>query len=298
MREQEEYAFMKRALTYAILMVLPWLQLFGAEAVAQPPPSTGPPIKRITLMYEHSTEHCIHWWDDFTRIGALVAPDYARGSILPMLDFQVDRINSHTYKTHLGLIGRHIPTSNTFNRVFGWNVYYDYRSGPYHWLGLGMEMLGDRFDLRANAYIPFLTYHRVEHERFNYTDGFFAVKNRYLYSLYGINVELGWLAVKSKNFLLYAAASPYFFWRPSFGTYVPGLKLRIRPQFRDLFAIDLGLVMDTYCNAVFQAQFIFYIPLYTIKSRPSPRYFTNRQIYQPTERIDPLGYRCCWHSNF
>jgi hypothetical protein len=57
MKGQEAYVFMKRALIYTFLIMMICLQLFGVEAVAQPPPSTGPPLKRITFSYEHSTEH-------------------------------------------------------------------------------------------------------------------------------------------------------------------------------------------------------------------------------------------------
>jgi hypothetical protein len=277
-----------------------YLQLIGAEAVARPPPSSTPWLKRIALSYDHATRHCAHWWEDYGRLEAIFAPDYKVRKILPMLVLQVDRENSRVYKAHLGIAGRHIPASHQFSRVYGWNIFYDFRTGPFHQLGLGMESLGARLDFRANLYIPFVGSQIVKTKHFTYPGGFFATNRRYLFSLYGANAEIGYLVINSKNFFLYAAIGPYCFFRPSFGTYIPGGKFRLRPQYRDFLAVDLSVTSDTYCKTVFQVEFILSLPLYQLsrKSLPTPGRFTNRQVYQPIERIDPYGCRCCWQTNF
>lgn len=286
---------MGKACTF--LLAITCLQSSDHEAVA-PLPDTTPWPKRISLSYNHSSSHCTHWWDDYARLGMSLAPQYNLGQMLPMLDLQWDRVNSHTYKTHLGIAGRHIPLSSSFSHLFGWNLFYDYRTGPFHHIGLGMEMLGRRLDVRANLYVPLTPWH-VKKRTFHYIGGYFATRRRVTYSLYGANAEVGYLAVNKKNFLLYAAAGPYYFFRPSFAQII-GFKARIRPQYRDYLALDLAVTSDNYCNTAFQIEFIFSLPLYQLSSKSSPSLtrFTQRQIYQPIERIDPYGTRCCWNTNF
>lgn len=71
------------------------------------------------------------------------------------LDARFVALNDATTAANLGLGYRYYHRDH--NRIYGINVFYDYRQTDYHefnQVGIGFEALGPLFDFRANAYIP------------------------------------------------------------------------------------------------------------------------------------------------
>lgn len=77
--------------------------------------------------------------------------------------------------------------------VFGWSAYYDYRRTDYqhdlHQLGLGLELLTDSFEVRANAYLPSIGEER--HAIANRFIGNAFHLNRAEVALSGADIEAG-----------------------------------------------------------------------------------------------------------
>ena len=135
----------------------------------------------------------------------------------------------------------------------------------------------------------------------NYIGDFFAIKTKREIVSYSYNAEVGWTAVKSKNFLLYVAAGPYYMAGSKFHRTVRGGEARIRPQYKDYFAVDFSVSHDRVFKTTYQAEIIISIPLYQISGQnKGPCRITDYQIYQRVERFEimPLGRSCCWKSNF
>ncbi len=102
--------------------------------------------------------------------------------------------------------------------VLGANVYYDFRrlhQFHLHQIGVGVELLGPRWDLRINGYIPI---HQI-HDRktvYNFGDNFFAIRNKRVSAWSGVDAEIGtWIIRKFPydTFGIYCAAGPYYYFR-------------------------------------------------------------------------------------
>ncbi len=261
-------------------------------------------LKRVSLSQAVGTEAGIASMTDYTSLALLFAPDFWIGEVLPMVNLRGFRFSDNTFAGSFGVAARYLPTS--ICEVIGLNAYYDVREesgGPFHQLGLGAEVLSKRWDLRINGYLPLGPGRNVSTCVFDdYIGDYFIFRRRTKFSYYGFNAEAGWLAIQSKNFLLYCATGPYYF-SGKVKQEVPGWLLRVRPQFNDYVALDLRVSFDPIFHTVFQAQLFFTIPLYRLGShgsRTGPCGMTERQIYQPVERFEviPTSRRCCWGANF
>ena len=234
---------------------------------------------------------------DHATIAALFAPKYHSGRILPMLDIRAEAFINNTYGCNIGVGGRYIPSSDSFCALIGFNAYYDFRGGfkgPYNQLGLGMEILGKRWDFRANGYIPLGA---KCHTSANCPSDSSSHTHEYKPMPFALNCELGYLAINSNNFLLYTAAGPYFFSKKDF-KHATGGEFRLRPQYKDYIALDLSVRYDSVFQTVFQAELILYWPLYQVSSQKNkkiPCGISARQIYQPIERFEvmPIHRRSC-----
>jgi len=276
-----------------------------------PPPDPSSPSsyhwfpKRITISHIQGNENEIAYGTNFTTLALLFAPPYHLGKFMPMLDLRGHRFDDNTYAANIGVIARYIPTPNTFCYILGLNAYYDYRQGGlgyFQQAGVGIEILGKRWDIRANAYVPFGGKTNTKACVFDDYLGGYVITNNFLEEIsYSFNAEVGYLAINSKNILFYAAIGPYYIAGRKCDTTTAGGKFRIRPQYKDYFAIDLSVSHDSIFETIYQAEFIIYLPLYQIANQKrSPCGITDRQIYQPVERFEvmPLMRQNCWNSNF
>jgi len=258
--------------------------------------------KRVDL--SHIEGKGIGYSVGYTRLDLLLAPDYKAEGLLPMIDLNGLRFNDNTYAANVGLVGRYL--TNSLCEILGGNIYYDYRQGvrgDYHQLGVGLEVIGKRWDFRANAYVPFgVKRHTTKCVFDDYIGPFCATKRENEFAAYTYNAEIGYQLINSNTFPLYIAAGPYYF-SGEFDTTAMGGKVRLRPQYKDYIALDLSFSHDRVFGSIFQAEVIFSLPLYQlsyIKDKKGPCGISNRKVYQPVERfwVMPLSERCCWKANF
>lgn len=287
--------------------------LFSKRDPADPPePGAGysqyyyPSIQRIDLRHVQGSGEGIGFGTDYSTLAFLLAPTYRLGYTLPMIDLRLHRFDNNTYAGNAGLAFRYLP-KDTFCAMLGFNVFYDFRQGVkathfYNEIGCGVEVLGKRWDFRANVYFPIgRNQHRttcVTH----YEGGFFAEHRRCEGVSYAYNAEVGYQFTKEQPFLFYAAIGPYYLARKCNDETFGG-KFRIRPQFKDYFALDLSVSYDQVFHTVYQGEIIISLPLYQIRSRKNkhgPCGMSDRKVYQPIIRFEvtPLGRRSCWHTNF
>ncbi len=278
----------------------------------QPTKSTDPPCKshfivpkRITLKHAEGTGDKKGFATDYATLALLFASEYKLGHFMPMIDIRGHRFDNGSYAANVGLAGRYIPQPNSFCELLGLNLFYDWRQGlhrNFNQVGAGIEILGKRWDFRANGYVPFgHVVHRKKCIFKNYIGDFHGMHETCEFTNYGFNLEVGYLAVNSKNFLLYAAGGPYYLARKSSHHKTRGWEARVRPQYKDYLAVDFSISHDPVFETVYQAAVILYLPLYQVcLKNKRPCGITDRQIYQPIERFEvmPLGRRSCWKFNW
>lgn len=263
--------------------------------------------KRVTLKHVNGFGNNVNNFGlatNYSTLALLFASEYQLGHFMPMLDIRGYLFDKGFYAASVGVATRYIPKRNSFCELLGMNLYYDWRQGfgtSFNQIGVGLEVLSRRWDLRANAYIPIGNFkHRVNHKFDGYIGPYKYNHSVCKFTNYGFNLEAGYLAVNQKNFLFYAATGPYYFSRKSWNKTF-GWELRVRPQFRDYLALDLSGSYDHVFQWLFQVTAILYLPLYHISGKNQrPCGITDRQIYQPIERFEvmPLGRRDRYHYNW
>ncbi len=262
--------------------------------------------RRVTVSHVEGINAYTGYGTNYSSGTLFFAPDYRLGHTLQFIDTRLHRFDDQTYGANVGIGWRYIPKNNTFCNLLGFNVYYDYRRGHnwnYNQIGMGLEVLGNRLDFRANLYVPIATQkYSICCIYDNYIGDWYASYCKCESISYGYNAEIGYLIVRSKNILLYAATGPYYFSAKCLER-TAGWDIRIRPQFRDYFAVDFKINYDRFYHTVYQTTFIVSLPLYQVfarKNKHGPCRITDRQIYQPVIRLEaiPISRNACWQTNF
>lgn len=243
---------------------------------------------------------------NYSSIDLLLSYDYCPGQFLPMLDLRGHFLDDSAYAVNVGLAARYIPSNcDCFCSILGLNLFYDWRgvkTGNFEQFGIGLEVLTNRWDFRANLYIPFGT--KEHHQNYiydNYEGDYYINEKFYQNNIcYAYNAEIGLYLYYDCNFSLYLAGGPYCI-EGKYSGQTTGGELRIKPQYKDYFSIDFSYRYDSHFRSIWQAEFILQIPLYSIKNQNlRPCCLTDWQIYQPIERfeVSPIGSRRCFETNF
>lgn len=104
-------------------------------------------------------------------------------------------------------------------RLWGANLYYDYREGcfgPFHRIGVGLESLGECWDLRINGYIPICSNKR-NGRVYIFDDPVVdahSTCHRQEFQFYGVDLELGAPLFCACDWpvFLYGAIGPYYYY--------------------------------------------------------------------------------------
>lgn len=131
---------------------------------------------------------------------------------VPFLDMRVNVFNNGQPAVNAGLGMRYLGNS----RVWGANLYYDYRkTSHYHYnqVGGGLESLGKLWDFRVNGYFPVGSKESSPyHYRFKEFEGNrMILSNKREFAMTGCNAEVGAHAYQRRKVDLYTALGPYAF---------------------------------------------------------------------------------------
>lgn len=184
-------------------------------------------------------------------------------SYLPFIDLQVYSFSNGLWATSCGIgIRKQISTEN----IIGVNAYYDAiqsRSRTnFHQIGLGVEWLSPCGDIRVNSYLPVSqkihTYGLCVFDQLG--DGFFATQRHKEYAYTGFDVEAGLWVWKNADFRIYAAAGPYYFYRPSYHQFF-GCTARAVFSWKSFLSLQGSITADRIYSTRFQAILACTIPL-------------------------------------
>ncbi len=269
------------------------------------PKNPQPIAKRIEVDHMESWNGSLCGSSNYSTVLLLLAPNYELGRFLPMIDLRAHRFDAHNrYAANAGFVGRYVPSN--FNQILGFNAYYDWRQaklGNFQQAGFGIEILSKWWDFRANAYVPIGDKMHIRRCVFDqYIGGYVMERRKVEFISYGFNAEFGYYLVNGNNFSLYAAGGPYYLSGRIDEKAVGGM-VRLKPQFKDYFGVNMIVRHDRVFGTVYQAEVIVNIPLYQLfsrKNKKGPGGMYDRQVYQRVERFEmmPVGCDCCWSTNF
>lgn len=284
----------------------------GAEQPPEPPPASDSAEgvsnlipKRVTVSHVEGTKDAFEYGSNDTTLAFMFAPNYRRNTILPFVDIRGHRFDNNLYAANFGIGARYLSDA-TMCEVLGFNAYYDYRQGnlgQFNQIGFGAEMLGRYLEFRVNAYVP-VGRQKIKQEcQYNYAGGYTVNRIQCELVSYGFNGEIGAYVYQDDYFFLYPAVGIYYYTGNCIQHTKRGVEARLRPQYKDIVALDLSVRHDSVFNTVYQAALIFYLPLYQLNAKriDTPQcHITRRQMYQPVERFDtiPLAECDCWQTNY
>ena len=256
------------------------------------------------LQAGHSEGKGVGYDVGYTKVVAVLGPEYRIGSFLPLLQVGGLVFDDGKAAATVGLLGRYLP--NSFCEIFGLDLFYDFRQGRlgnFNQLSGGIEVLGRRWEFHSMASFLINKSSHSRTHRFDRYDGpYHAQVKDVEVALNHVDVDVGYYPVYFKNFQIYASVGPYYLY-DRFGTRAWGGKALVRPQYRDSISVELSVSHDHLFDTVYEVNVVLSLPLYTfssaLKNKKGPGGIPNRQIYQP---VDPMirlgGCRCCWNANF
>jgi hypothetical protein len=170
-------------------------------------------------------------------------------------------------------------------------------------VGLGLEVFGKVWEFRTNAYLPIgnkLHEHKCTFDDFN--GDFTMVQRKFEFMYTGFDTEVGARVVATEDYTVYIGTGPYYL-NGKFNHQAWGIRVRFRPQYKDYVALDVMMTHDSAFNTVYQGELILSLPFYALgsqKNKKPPCGISQRQIYQPPQRLDviPVGRKCRWSQYF
>lgn len=210
------------------------------EKQSRPEIICGKPTMRVSA--RHIEAGGVGYQNGYTSLEGFFAWDTPHCQ--PFLDLRGHIFNNKRMAANAGIGIRGIWKQ----RVYGSNVYYDYRNTNrfhYNQIGVGLETLGELWDLRINGYLPVGAKKSDPFSvRFGQFFGHnFSVSQKYEFSMKGADLEAGFHFGKTENFDFYAAAGPYYF-VGEIGGATWGGKARISGSYRDYITAEFSNSLD------------------------------------------------------
>jgi hypothetical protein len=210
----------------------------------------------------------------------------------PFLDLRGHRFMDGRYASNSGFGMRDL--NQTFETVFGINVFYDFRKAPhyhFHQIGPGLEILGTKWDFRANGYIPILKRRKAYAEKIVHIDGSAVFQKRVEFNFTGGDVELGRVIVKNKIIHLKGTGGAYYL-KGLFNKKAIGGFLRLSGHLTPLITFSAQGSYDTHFKWIAQGEVGFVIPfggrLFDLKHSkcPNGRYHAEERLLENVSRFE------------
>ena len=204
----------------------------------------------------------------YTTLEGFFAPNPNISKVMPFLDVQGHGFDNGQIATNVGFGIRKIVGC----RVFGANVYYDYRNAAnsnYNQMGFGIESLGKRWDFRVNAYVPIeknISFDEI-YEFGGFSENNMMLSQNYHFSMKGMNANIGVHFGTNKVCDFYACAGTYFY-AGQIGPHIWGGKASFMVRFNKYVTLEVSNSYDIMFLNRFQVQLGFSIPFGTATHEP------------------------------
>jgi len=187
---------------------------------------------------------------------------------IPFLDLRGHVFNDGKFAANAGLGLRYANS-----RIWGANVYYDYRKTHHHHynqIDFGLESLGTRWDFRANGWVPIGT---TKSGHFDTAfDGFqghhLILSHKREFAMAGANAEMGIHVDSIEDAPLYFATGPYYLHNR--GRNVWGGEGRIALDYLEYMRLELSGSYDHLFHGIVQGQVTLTFPFGSRKAVRQP----------------------------
>lgn len=147
----------------------------------------------------------------YVELGAFIISEYNQ-NVAYFSDIRGFILENSCYASNIGLGFRSLQRNKEL--IFGGNLYYDYFQGDFggfNRLGVGIEVLGDCLDFRANSYIPINSCSKSAKKNYLYEGGYIAECYQKEFSFTGVDVEVGKRVCINKCLNFYGAIGSYYY---------------------------------------------------------------------------------------
>lgn len=240
----------------------------------------------------------------YTALDMFFAPNYTERSVIPFAQAGGYRLYSPTYwGAAIGGGVRYLPGNTPL--IIGTNGFYNYSDTNYkaiHALSGGLELIGLRWGLWLNGYVPVNGKLHQRHQQFTYPGGYVASVTQFSSAFSGFNLMASGMVYKKGLFLVNLWGGTYCLSAgriPAFW----GYQFAMQPQYRDYLSVFFGFSHDPVFGTLLQGGVTFTLPLYnfsSLKRQKTTSGFDNWQVYQPVQRFKVLPQTggCCWKQNW
>lgn len=168
-------------------------------------------LGRVRL--EHTEGKGLGYSLGYTSLDLFMAQPLCDNVLIPFVDLRGHVFNNGRFATNAGLGLRWFDPC--CEQLWGIHLFYDShltRRLPYHQVSLGLEMLGESWEVHFNGYLP------VGHKKTNlYFIGYNLFRNGFLckakeqFAMGGLDLELGYHFCTMQCFDMYLGFGPYFY---------------------------------------------------------------------------------------
>lgn len=222
---------------------------------------------------------------------------YGNQQISPFGDLRLHYFDDHHFASNLGMGFRFLSDCSSF--AVGANAYYDYRRSSqtdFNQLGLGLDFLSQRWNLRLNGYLPVGKKRKLlSHCHFNYSGGYFTDRKIDIGSLGGANLEIERLFFQSSPIDIYMALGGYYYHHglecKHHGN-IFGIEYRLSINTHRPISLSLSVVHDPYFQTKVFGQLTWNFPVKCSEQE--------KMLFQPIQRYDMIvtDRKCRWNYNY
>jgi Inverse autotransporter, beta-domain len=232
---------------------------------------------------------------------------YRKCNIIPFLDLRAHVTNDGKFDANAGVGFRYLSGC----RSYGFNAYYDYRTTSHHHynqVGIGLETLGENWDLLVNGYIPVGDRKSSYYDQccsrsvckgepaFSHFSGHNIIlgsdlcisefeKKKIQFSMAGIDALVRFPFWKGDESFLSGAIGPYYY-NGYYDKYAVGGKLRISFDWREYVGLRLYASYDNLFHTRVQGEIVLSCPLGPKKEKRNCPHFFNHKLVEEVERAE------------
>jgi hypothetical protein len=220
----------------------------------------------------------------------------------PFLDVKVHRFLNDRYATNIGIGSRFF--SESLCKVFGMNLYYDYRNINYahfNQLGFGWELLSNQWNVHINGYFPLGNKRVLSCSAIQTSDQFFLKRRNYDVALTGLNLEGEVLIGKPRPLSFYGLGG-FYYYKNSCKDVIGG-ELGIFARYKQILFLKITYTFDDVFKQRFQGMIGLSFPLGEIpkiKDKLKSCTLSGDIMFDSIKRneIIALDKHCKWEWNY
>lgn len=155
----------------------------------------------------------------YTSLDLFLSQPFENQMCVAFFDLRGHIFNNGRCASNVGVGLRSLANCSWCAPILGANVFYDFlntKRGTYNQVGVGLEAIGQQWDLLANAYLPIgrtkRDIYRFSYDFFKHDEPIFLLKAKESLAFKGVDLLLRYRISLSNCFETSFSLGPYFYW--------------------------------------------------------------------------------------